>query len=179
MIQTRTSETFVATRQPVKRLGVRRLARPLADANVAAGRDRGLSARTCVPHAHPGEATSDACFRWTAGPDTRLLLIAVVSLEGMLFFDSRALQTWQVRSLCDGLVLTCRSLARHPSIHQSIAGERGEMAMGVRRGAGRQINKYDYGSRAWGGVAGTNTRHAILSTSYMTQDMRCSNQIDT
>jgi hypothetical protein len=35
---------------------------------------------TCVPHAHPGEASSDACFRWTAGPDTRLL-IAVVSLQ--------------------------------------------------------------------------------------------------
>jgi hypothetical protein len=81
----------------------------------------------------------------------------------MLFFDSRALQTWQVggrvRGLCYGLVLIdvqiARSLARHPSINQPITGERGEKAMGVRHDAGRQINKYDYGSRAWGLVGTT------------------------
>lgn len=50
-------------------------ARPLADANVAAGRDRGLCACTCVPHAH-AHAHREArrvrmlWFCWTAGPDT-------------------------------------------------------------------------------------------------------------
>jgi hypothetical protein len=148
MIQTRTSETFVARRQPVTTSAA------VGGCKRGCRQGSGMYLRT---DAHPGEATSDVCFRWTAGPDTRLLLIAVVSLR-MLFFDSRALQTWQasgrVRGLCDGLVLRCRSLARSSSINQSIAGERGEKAMGVRRDAGRQMNKYDYGSRAWG-VAGT------------------------
>ena len=69
-------------------------------------------------------------------------------------------------------------LARHPSINnQSITGEKEEKkAVGVRRDAGRQINKYDYGSRARG-VASTvqhttcdsidklrDTGHAMLDT---------------
>jgi hypothetical protein len=41
-------------------------------------------------HAHPGEASSDVCFPWTAGPDTRLLLIAVVSLGNAVLRLARA-----------------------------------------------------------------------------------------
>lgn len=92
---------------------------------MAAGRDRGLYLRTSRPPTQPGEASSDVCFRWTAGPDTRLL-IAVVSLR-MLFFDSRALQTWQVSGRARRLVRPARldvQLARHPLINQSIAGEK-------------------------------------------------------
>lgn len=42
---------------------------------------------------------------------------------------------------------------------------------------GRLINTITGHARV--GCGEHNTRHAILSISYMTQDMRCSNQIDT
>jgi len=68
-------------------------------------------------------------------PDTRPL-IAVVSLLGVLFFDSRALQKWRVVRLVEQARLDVQ-LARHPSIHPFPGGERGEMAVGVRPDAGR------------------------------------------
>jgi hypothetical protein len=108
---------------------------------VAAGRDRGWSA--VVPaYLTPTQA------RRVRMRDCRCVTAKIP------FFDSRALQTWHVsgwvEGLWNGLELDVQ-LARHPSIHQSIINHRRKeekKAVGVRRDAGRQINKYDYGSRA-------------------------------
>jgi hypothetical protein len=140
---------------------------------------------TCVPHAHPGEASSDACFRWTAGPDTRLLLIAALSLERTILRLARATNMAAARAsegLCNRLDLTCSSLVIHPSIHPSV-----NQSINRRRKEekwqwecdempdGRLINTTTGHERGCGEYSTLyNTRHAILSTSYMTQNMRCS-----
>jgi hypothetical protein len=157
MVESNSDVGEFARRQPVEetRLGVRRLARPLADANVAAGRDRGWSA-LYLRTSRRGEF--GCVFSLDCRTGHTRLLIAVVSLEK---YCSSTRARYKHGSCAGERGLVQRAsldvqLSRHPSIHQSIAGEKEEkrMAVGVRRVAGRQINKYDYGSRA-GCVAST------------------------